>query len=102
MILDTTQRMELENLIRERLEAFVGKIASGVAQTTALSRPSAINLIAKVQRNADDPRLIEVLLQKKIKHPKAKFSDATAWDEVETLISYNVEEVPGQLKIMQN
>lgn len=99
MILDNSQHSALCQMLNERATEIADLIAQGILATATHNRPSTINLVIKIGRNADDPLLIEVCSQRKIKAPKSKHSDLTSWDEVETLAGYRTDEEPGQERL---
>ncbi len=91
-----SQIAELAELIRDRAGDLAELIAKGVTATAMHTRPSVVNLILKIARNPDEPRLIEVLAQEKLKSPKSKFSDMTSWDEVDSIAVFRTDEDPSQ------
>lgn len=96
MMLTAQQLHGLSGTINERADNLAELISKCITATTEHSRPSAVNLVVKIARNKEDPHLIEVIMQHKIKSPKTKFSDLTAWDEAETVRAFRTDEEAGQ------
>lgn len=89
----------LAALVQERAQYIAELIAKGVAANAQHNRVANVTLAIKVKRNEDDPRLIEIEAQEKIKSPKSKYSDLTSWDEPSTIVVYKTSEIEGQLTI---
>ena len=97
--LTTRQVDELAKLIANRSQYIAELIAKGVVANAQHNRVANVTLAIKIKRNEDDPRLIEIEAQEKIKSPKSKYSDLTSWDEPATIIVYKTSEIEGQLTI---
>ena len=94
--LNEDQMVELQKMIRDRAPVIADLIGRAVTATAMHTRPSVVTVAIKIARNPDEPRLVEVAVQEKIKNPKSKFSDVTSWDETEIIVGYRVDVDQGQ------
>lgn len=99
MKISPKQRQELTEHIGNQVEGVVGRVVEAIVANANHVRPANVNLIVKIARNADDPSLIEVNVQQKIKAPKSKMSDITTWNEPEIAMAFRIGEEPGQQKL---
>lgn len=89
----------LAKLIADRAPYIAELISKGVTANAMHTRGANVTLAIKIARNKDDPRLIEIEAQEKIKAPKSKYSDLTSWDEASVIIVYRTNEIQGQQTI---
>jgi hypothetical protein len=98
-VISERQVEELSRLIASRATYIADLISKAVAANAQHNRGATVTLAIKAKRNEDDPRLIEIEAQEKLKMPKSKFSDITSWDEPSTIIVYKTTEIDGQMTI---
>ncbi len=99
MKLTTKQKTDLHALLLEQIEGITELTGRAVLANAEHQRSATVNLIVKIARNADDPSLIEVNVQEKIKAPKARTSDLTQWSEPTLIMSFSLREEQGQQKL---
>lgn len=93
------QEAEIAKTIREQSDHIAALIVRGIEANATLVRAATVTLAVKVARQNENPAMIEVTSQRKIKVPKTKYSDLTSWEDVELLMSIDTGEDPQQTRL---
>lgn len=93
------QEAEIAKAIREQADALAALIVRAIEANATLVRAAAVTLAVKIARGQENPAVIEVTSQRKLKLPKTKYSDLTSWEDVELMISIDTGEDPVQQKL---
>lgn len=96
-----TQQQEdkVAELLRAHSTTLAEKIARCVKETAMHDRASQVSLVLKVGFDPDDPKLLNLTVQEKIKHPKSKTSDLVSWDDADVELAWKTNEHPGQQRL---